>query len=156
MLNAIVAFVSLANMLLMRLCPDTDLSRTLHRHLIERPAAWLARLDRRQILVLVIAAGLLLAAGDLVVALGSAEIVLGYAADLAIYSDVVLAGLLLAAASRVRIASSIVRSRMRARVYAVRPRVGRVATQRARRLPRPSGRAANDNEGGSERAFAVG
>lgn len=156
MFDAIVALLGLAAVLLMRLCPDTELSRTLHRHLVQRPAALLVGLDRRQVLSLVIAAGLLLAAGDLVMALGSAEIVLGYAADLALYSDVVLAGLLLATASRIRIAVSSARPRMRRVASAGQPGVGRRATDRARRRAGPCGTAANDNDDEIRRALALG
>lgn len=82
--------LAIALVVLLRWFPDLPVSRLLHRHLVERPVAALLDLERVQVLKLLLLVGLLLMAGDLVMLLGSSEMLLLYAADLALYVDALI------------------------------------------------------------------
>lgn len=90
--------------LILRLCPDTLVARFLHEQLIEVPLARLARMRRQDVFYLILVAGLFLAASELMAMLGSVDLVLTLAADLAVYFDIVAIGLLVAVGSRIKTA----------------------------------------------------
>ncbi|HEX4737638.1 MAG TPA: hypothetical protein VH331_08760 [Allosphingosinicella sp.] len=125
--------------LIMMLFPETPLARSLHRHLVEWPLARLAAMDRRHAIFALILIGLALFGSELLVMLGSADLVVGLAWDVSIYADTLLAAAALAA---------VARSRLAWRALLVRPSRPRRPRARSRRALRakPSARA-DDEEG---------
>lgn len=94
--------LALAAVALMRWMPDLPLARLLHRHMVEKPVVFLLSLSRVQVIKLALIAGLLLTMGDLVLMLGSADVLFVYAGELALYVDVVAMAILAASVTRVR------------------------------------------------------
>lgn len=131
------AMLLLVAVLLLRTAPELPLSRFLHEWLARRPAAWLLRRTRREVIAWSIATGLLMFGGEYVLVLGGPHAVLAFAADVAVYVDALIAVTTLA---------SVVRTRAMAQWFAMRrlsgsrPRSKR-ATKRAA-LRKPS----NDDE----------
>ena len=74
--------------------------RFLQKFVIERFCQWLSGLSRRQFLYAIIVVGMLLIAGELVVMLGSADLLFAYALDLSFYADAAIASAGLTAAAR--------------------------------------------------------
>ena len=79
----------LALVMVMRLAPESGLGRWLNHKLVERPLAMISRMNRHQLLVLIVIAGFAMAGGEAMAVLGP-EAVSAFAADLAIYLDAVL------------------------------------------------------------------
>ncbi|MBD3728136.1 MAG: hypothetical protein IE933_00340 [Sphingomonadales bacterium] len=123
---------------LLRLWPDLPISRLLQRHLVERPVAALLDMNRLQLIKLALFAALMLTAGDLVLMLGSSEMLLLYAGDLALYVDAVMVAYTVAAAARIRPALALMR----------RPVRLMKGKRHIRSAPQPTAKpAANDDDG---------
>ena len=75
--------------LFMRFGPDIQFQRMLNRHLAERPVEFLLSYKRYHYILLVIAPLMLLLGGEAILLFGP-ELMLAYAADIAIYVDVVV------------------------------------------------------------------
>ncbi len=133
--------------LFMRFGPDIPFRRMLNQHVVERPIAFLMAHERHYLIFLVIAPVMLLMGGEIVLLLGP-ELMLAYAADVALYIDVVVIGA--ASASWTRTQTSLSRLQLRF----LRARTGRRKSDggspRARRSQhRPSKpSAANDDDDG--------
>ena len=128
-----------------RLFPDTATGRFLHRWLAEKPAVWLATIERKHVIFLVLAALLVVVLREaLPMAGGASELAVFAAWDASVYLDVVMAVWTVAALTRGRSGWAVVRLKLRA-VLGTRTRTG--ARQRARRS-RPQVRPpANDEDG---------
>ena len=74
---------------LMLAFPETPMARWLNTVLVEQPLAWLAKIRRRDIIFLFVAAALLLVAGDFIMLFGVSD-VFAIGASLSIYFDAVL------------------------------------------------------------------
>src|SRR3569833_526788 len=98
----IVGLIAMA-MLVLRLFPDTPTARFLHRWLAEKPAAWIAGVERKQVifLLLIVAAVMILREAAPMLA-GTSELALFGLWDASVYLDVVMAGWTLAALARGR------------------------------------------------------
>lgn len=96
------AFIILAIvMLFMRFGPDIEFKHLLNQHFAERPAAFLEGRKRHDWLFMLIVIPVFVLGGEMVLLLGP-EFMLAYAADLALYMDVVMAGAATSAATRLR------------------------------------------------------
>ena len=127
-----------------RLFPDTATGRFLHRWLAEKPAAWLATIERKHVIFLVLAALLVVVLREAVPMIGAADMALFAMWDASVYLDVVMAAWTIAALSRGRSGWAVVRLKLGA-MPGRRARTG--ARRRARRA-RPQVRPpANDDEG---------
>ena len=129
----------------LRCCPDTQMARTLHKHLVERPVARLSQIARTDLLYILIVAGLF-TFGVEVVAMVGPEFALVYAADLALYVDSLAVTALVAANTRLRLTfqsfcAFVSRLRQPGRRN-LRPRIRR----RARRTTQPRRSADNDSD----------
>lgn len=134
-------------LLLMWLAPGLPLSRTLHKHLVELPLAWLDRLERHHLIFVVIVCALMSSSALGGALLGSAELVFAFALDASLYVDAVIATSAVAAMSNLKAAAARLRSRLGGALRLVphrRPKLRskRARTRRAPKLP------ANDGEGG--------
>jgi len=139
----IVGLIAMA-MLVMRLFPDTPTGHFLHRWLAEKPAAWIAGVERKQVifLLLIVAAAMILREAAPMLA-GTSELALFGLWDASVYLDVVMAVWTLAALARGRAGWAMVRQRLgqniaRRRARAVRPRARRT---------KPVRPVANDDDG---------
>ena len=147
--------ILLALALFMRCGPDIPLRRSLNRHLVECPLDILLARKRHQYLFILIASVMLLISGEALLLFGP-ELMLVYAADLALYVDVVV----IAAASASWGRTHAVLSRWRphfGRRQADKRKVGS-ATPRARRNQRTPAELskANDDDGdGPGAGFSV-
>ncbi len=99
MLNLLAAML-FAALLLLRFAPDTSLARWVHIFAVELPAKKILALRRRDLIFLILVAGLMIAGAEVIAVLGSSELMLAYATDLSIYFDTVLAAYAIAIASR--------------------------------------------------------
>ena len=147
--------ILLALALFMRFGPDIPLRRSLNRHLVERPLDILLARKRHQYLFILIASVMLLISGEPLLLFGP-ELMLVYAADLALYVDVVV----IAAASASWSRTHAVLSRWRPRFGRNRGDARKVgsATPRAKRNQRTpaSLSKANDDDGdGPDAGFAA-
>jgi hypothetical protein len=107
---------------LVRLAPDLPLSLLLNDWLARRPAEWLLKRSRREVIAWAIVAGLVMFGGEYVLVLGGPHAALVLAADLAAYIDAMVAVATLA---------SLMKGRAVAHRFAVRrPRL--TARRRAR------------------------
>ncbi|HEX5181790.1 MAG TPA: hypothetical protein VFW19_01435 [Allosphingosinicella sp.] len=135
--------------LITKLFPETPLARSLHRALIEWPLARLAAMDRRHAIFVMILVGLVFGASDLLVMLGPADLILGFAWDVSIYADTLLAAAALAAVARSRIV-------WRALLVDALRRSNRPRARSRRTLrPRPLAPNANDADDGDGPAWAL-
>jgi hypothetical protein len=73
-------------LVVMKLYPSTPVARSLHRWLVEWPVEAAGRMERRHLILIAI----LLCCGPSLAALGSADFMMLYAADLSLYADAVL------------------------------------------------------------------
>lgn len=144
-MSGFLSVILLSMTVLLRFSPDTEFARTIRRMFVEKPCRWMMARSRRELIQAAVLAGLFLFAGELVMMLGSAELVFAYALDLSLYIDAMVAAALLGAADMVRKVPFAVRLRRPAR----RPK----PRSRARRSRPISGRqAANDDDGPVRRA----
>jgi hypothetical protein len=137
----------LALVLLMRFGPDIPFTRMLSMHLVERPLRWLSKHERHDYLYFIIITAMVIGGGEMILVLGP-EFMMLYAADLALYLDVMAVSYLLAAVAKVKAAVLAVRTRLSAwgsRI--VRPRR---AAPRERASRKPASRADNDDEDDSQ------
>lgn len=134
----------------MRLGPDIPFKSMLNRHLAEKPVAAALRFRRHHIFYACLALGMFLFGGEMVLVLGP-EFLLAYAADAALYFDIVAASAIASSLSRAR---GVVRHWQRRLAFVLeRARLpGRRAraARRARRTPSATG-PANDDDGGHGR-----
>jgi hypothetical protein len=128
-----------------RLFPDTATGRFLHHWLAEKPAAWLATIERKHVIFLVLAALLVAVLREAVpMVAGASDLALFAMWDASVYLDVVMTAWTIAALARGRSGWAVVRSKL---VAVIGRPVGTGARRRARRS-RPRVRsAANDDEG---------
>lgn len=126
--------------LTMKLFPDLPVSRDLHRGLVELPLAKLAAMRRTHLIFALVLVGMLFTASELIMLLGSADLIMLIAWDVSLYVDAVIAAWTIAAVSRGKAA-------WQALVLTV-TRPFRAARQRARRRRRDgsAGKAANDSD----------
>jgi hypothetical protein len=143
-----VAGFGLLVMLTMKLFPAVPVSRLLHQMLVETPLRQLAAMSRRHLFFGVILLAMLFASAELIVMLGSADVVMVMAWDVSIYVDAVIAAWALAAVARSRAAWRALAG------IVVRPL--RTARRRAPRRRRAgTGTAANDaDDDGGPWAYA--
>lgn len=127
----------LGAMLLIRAAPGLPLSRLLNEWLAVRPARWLLRRSRQELIAWAIVAALMAFAGEYVLVIGGPQIAIGVAVDLAAYVDTVVAVAALASIARVRALAAWLRPRARVRRRTRTPRVRRARAERP---------AANDSE----------
>jgi hypothetical protein len=143
MLLPIAMFVALT--LFMRFGPPIPFRKLLHEHLVERPLRWLLTKRRHDILYLLIVTAMLLGGGEVLLLMGP-ELALGFAADLALYVDVMAVSYLLAAVAGAKAALRAVR----ARVTEISRRAARLLRSKGRRrtsrVHRPPARADNDDD----------
>ena len=137
-----LACLALALTLMMRLWPKAALSRFLHRHLVERPVAWCATVERHRIIFLALLVVLTLSMSEVIAVMGS-EVVVAYAFDLSLYIDALFVTAALAAASYVRSTTrhigALARLRQPARLR---------QSKRRERTTRSAARKPADNEDG--------
>ncbi len=136
---AILGFMT-AIILIMWLVPNSDIGRTLHRQLVERPLATISSLRRHDLLFFVIMAGLMLTGGEAVAVLGP-EVVSAFALDLAIYVDAVLVTYALSAVAMTKRSGGWLLQAVMRCVRRMRPRKKRAT----RKVSRPR-RASNDDD----------
>ncbi len=147
--------ILLALALFMRFGPDIPLRRMLNRHLVERPLQILLAKRRHQYLFIVIASVMLLVSGEALLLFGP-ELMLVYAADMALYIDVVV--IAAASASWSRTQAAMARWCPRFWLNRADRRKAGSATPRARRNQRtPAALSkANDDDGeGPDATFAA-
>nr|WP_166181256.1 hypothetical protein [Altererythrobacter segetis] len=96
--------VVLSLALVMRLCPKIPFSRLLNEQLIEKPLAWLATRQRVDLIYFTIVLIMLVAAGEMVVMLGSAELFFAHALDVTPYLHALAVSSVLVAVSRGNVA----------------------------------------------------
>ena len=87
---------------LLRWAPDIPLSRSLHRWVVEEPVRQLSEFDRTKLIFLIIVLALLVAGAETIVMLGSAELAMAFAWQVALYTDAMLVTLTAAALARAR------------------------------------------------------
>lgn len=136
--------------LAMKLAPDIPVSRAMHRAFVEAPVEKLAKMDRRHLIFGVIALGMLFSFAELIMILGSSDLVMLMAWDVSLYVDAVIATWTVAAVTRVKGYWHHVKARIGS-VFRRAPR------SRAPRRSRASGQpAANDADGdGSDWSYAL-
>ena len=127
-----------------RLFPDTATGRFLHRWLAEKPAVWLATIERKHVIFLVLAALLVVVLREAVpMVAGASDLALFAMWDASVYLDVVMAAWTIAAAARGRSGWAVVRAKVGA-VLGKR----RTGARRRARHSRPQVRPpANDDDG---------
>ncbi len=139
-----LACLTLGLVLVMRFWPNCALSRALHKHLVERPVRWCAKIERRHIIQTAVLVFLLFSAGQMVSMLGS-EFLFAYSFDLSLYIDSLVVTAALAAASYLRATAQYLRSRSSVgRMPVLRP-FRRAARERRARKPRVEKPADNDD-----------
>ena len=130
---------------LMRCCPDTPTAARLHRYLAVEPVRWFMELRRKDVFYFLLIAGFAAAGGEVFAVLGP-EVVLMYAADVALYLDLVIVSSLVAAASRFKVSLACVRESSSALRQRARRPFRRARRQRATRSARETLTPDNDDE----------
>lgn len=138
----------LATILLIRLAPDLPLARLLSEHLVKRPLLWLHKRERHDFLYFVIVTAMFLAGGEIIVIIGPDLLIL-YAADLALYLDALLFTYWAVVAVNVKIAVGAVRTRLSSWYSGVYRLFGAASRERSSRKRTTASRADNDDEDGS-------
>lgn len=131
-------------MLFMRFGPDIPLKRMLNRHLAELPVRAALGFERRQVIFLCVAAALCLLGGEMAVVLGP-EFMLAYAADVALYLDILVVSTLATGMARMR--SRLADGRRKLAMGMRRMRLLPRRACRSRRVQRTAAKPANDDEG---------
>ena len=142
----------LALALFMRFGPDIPFRRMLNRHLVERPVALLLAHKRYQYLTVIIAATMLLLGGELVLLFGP-ELMLAYAADIALYIDLVVVAA--ASTSWTRTRGMLTRWTPRFGRNLADKRKGSAATPRAKRTQRAPAALSKANDDDNGRPYAA-
>jgi len=132
----------------MKLFPAIPVSRLLHRTLVELPLHKLATLSRTHLIFGVVLLGMVFASAELIMLLGSADVVMVIAWDVSLYADALIAAWTLAAVTRTKAAWHALAG------FILRPfRAARRRAPRARRSG--TGKAANDADGDGAWAWAA-
>jgi hypothetical protein len=129
---------------LLRFCPDTSLSRQIRTIFVERPCARIARFGRREVIYLMLLAGIMLFAGEMIAIAGSADFAFAYALDLSLYVDAALAAYAVSAATRTAGALKAIKNMCRQTMRKI------VRRPRRKRSPSASpiqARPSNDDDG---------
>lgn len=145
---------SIALLAFMRFGPDIPFKRLLNYHLAEKPISYLMNHDRHHYVFLLVAGAMFLLGGEMVIILGP-EFILAYAADLALYLDIVVMSALANPLSTARRAFDRWRNRSmfaRAVTYVFSHRSVRSARAH-RTLPKTD--SANDDEDDRDSAYAA-
>ena len=142
----------LALALFMRFGPDIPFRRMLNRHLVERPVALLLAHKRYQYLTVIIAATMLLLGGELVLLFGP-ELMLAYAADIALYIGLVVGAA--ASTSWTRTRGMLTRWTPRFGRNLADKRKGSAATPRAKRTQRAPAALSKANDDDNDRPYAA-
>ena len=128
-----------------RLFPDTATGRFLHRWLAEKPAVWLATIERKHVIFLVLAALLVVVLREAVpMVAGASDLALFAMWDASVYLDVVMAAWTIAALARGRSGWAVVRLKLNSVLGGRMRSRARRRARRARPQVRPP---ANDDEG---------
>jgi len=128
--------------LTMKLFPDVPTSRLLHRALVEAPLRGLVAMSRRHLIYGLVLVAMLLAGAEMILMLGSTDLVMLMAWDVSLYVDAVIATWTIATVAR----GKAVWHALVARVTP-RPRA-------PRRRREASKTAANDADDGGHWAYA--
>ncbi|KPM15978.1 hypothetical protein [Citromicrobium sp. WPS32] len=142
----------LALALFMRFGPDIPFRRMLNGHLVERPVALLLVHKRYRYLTVIIAASMLLLGGELVLLFGP-ELILAYAADVALYIDLVVVAA--ASTSWTRTRRMLARWTPRFGRNLADKRKGSAATPRAKRTQRAPAALSKANDDDNDRPYAA-
>ena len=130
----VISGIALALVLLLRFGPDSSFRRALRFCMVETPARWLSRIERHDLIFVVLVTAIILAGGELFLVFAP-EFVMWYAANLAFYLDAVAISALLAAATIMRSAARHIRLHLskwfKLAVPTFRPRSREVKTRRA-------------------------
>ena len=121
--------------LTMKLFPQVPASRQLHRALVEAPLRGLAAMSRRHLIYGMVLLGMLFAGAEMIMLLGSADLVMLMAWDVSLYVDAMIATWTIATVARGKAAWQMLAARLTGRRGAPRPRAPR---------RRAESRAAND------------
>lgn len=124
--------VLLALMLVMRFAPDSSIGKALNHQLVERPLRVIGGMQRHHLIFVIVMAALLVAGGEVILALGSMDFAVLYALDVSLYVDGLLMTLALASLTRTRSAMALLRAGATALAARIVRRAGR---GRARRAP---------------------
>jgi hypothetical protein len=140
----VLSGVLLGLIVLMRLWPSAPIVRTLHTLIVEIPAMWLARTERRHVIAALVFAAMLIGGWEIIATFGSFDALLAFSFDLSIYLDAVGAVIAVAAASRVKTTYQLMKAQfVSKRVQPVRDSRRRAAREvRSRRVRR----IANDDD----------
>jgi len=149
----IVMLLSASVVFVLRRCPDTQLARTLHKHLVELPLARVRRISRTDLIYFLILAALFTAGGD-IVAIAGPEFALVYAADLALYFDLLMVAALVAANVRLRMTVQTVRSFASTLIHRGRRNWRPEVPHRTARS-KPRAKSADNDSDGSGRGFIL-
>lgn len=129
--------------LIAKLFPATPAGRWLHLMLVETPLAWASRIERKQIIFVLI----LLFAGHSLLMAAPLEFALIYAFDLSVYLDAVVAVGTLSVANRARLAWTTLKATVARAVKPRTIRLGRASRPRTIRA-RVRKMPANQNDDG--------
>lgn len=149
----IALICSIALMAFMRLGPDIPFNRLLNHHLAEKPISYFMERERHHYVFLLFAGAMFLLGGEIVITFGP-EFLMAYAADVALYLDIVVASALASSLTTARRMFNRWRERsifVRGVTYVFSCRSARSA--RARRSP-PEAESANDDQ--DDRDWAYG
>jgi hypothetical protein len=137
-----VAGLGLLIVLTMKLFPEVPASRTLHRALVETPLRALAAMGRRHLIYGVVLVAMLFAGAEMILMLGSTDLVMLMAWDVSLYVDAVIATWTITTLARGKAVWQALVARVVGRRGATRPRA-------PRRRREGSKTAANDADGGA-------
>ncbi|MFM5907028.1 MAG: hypothetical protein ACKOPO_05515, partial [Novosphingobium sp.] len=101
-MSSLVTAMLFTVMLLVKLCPLTPMSRWINTAIVAPACKWLIHRSRRDIINVFVLCGILLFAGEVVMMLGSADLVFAYALDLSLYIDAIITVSVIGAASQLR------------------------------------------------------
>ncbi|GLR47866.1 hypothetical protein [Sphingomonas astaxanthinifaciens] len=101
-------YLFVAVIALLRWIPDIPLSRSLHRWLVEEPVRQLSQFNRAKLFFLVIMLTLMVAGAETIVMLGSAELAMAFAWQLALYADALTVTLTAALLVRARPVTALI------------------------------------------------
>jgi hypothetical protein len=111
--------------LTMKLFPEVPASRLMHRALVEVPLRGLAAMSRRHMIYGVVLVAMLAAGVEMVVMLGSTDLVMLMAWDVSLYVDAVIAAWTIATVARGKAAWQVLAGRLAGRRGTPRPRAPR-------------------------------
>lgn len=139
-----------AIILTMRLFPEIPISRAMHRAFVEAPVSLSARLTRTHLIFAVAALAMSFCFVELIMVLGSSDLVLVMAWDVSLYVDAVIATWTVAVVTRVKMVWQRLKTGAAALVrHAQRPRAPRRRSSETKRAPDYS------DEGGAGWTYAL-